>query len=56
MNGCEVEYDKLIRETDAAQLYSIGGDEVWIPKSVILDDDGTVLTVQRWFAEKEGLT
>jgi hypothetical protein len=55
---------KCIRETAKAILVMLDDDRnVWIPKSVIDDDsevykDGTdgVLIVQRWFAEKEGLS
>jgi hypothetical protein len=56
-DGVKVEHDGLVHETDAAQLYEIDGDKVWIPKSVILDenDGGDFILVKSWWAEKEGL-
>ncbi len=51
-----------IRETEKALLCEIGGDEMWIPQSVIDDDsecykegDEGDLVVARWWAEKNGL-
>lgn len=50
-----------LRETDKAALYRLAdGADVWIPKSVIededeMDDGAIVLSVAGWFAEKEGL-
>lgn len=55
---------KCIKETARAVLVVFPDNRnAWIPKSVIDDDsevykDGTdgTLIVQRWFAEKEGLS
>lgn len=49
-------------ETDKAVLCEIGGEEHWVPKSVI-DDDSEVykggtsgeLVVKWWWAQKNGL-
>ena len=51
-----VEYDEHLHDTDDARLFLIDGQQVWIPKSVIEDDDdmGT-LEVATWFCEKEEL-
>jgi len=40
--------DGVIVETDAAILYDCEGDEHWIPKSQIIDDDGDSLTIPEW--------
>lgn len=53
-----------VRETDKALLVEVDGEQKWCPKSVIDDDSevysmksgGGTLVVQRWWAEKEGLT
>jgi hypothetical protein len=52
-----------VKETEAALLVEIEGEEFWIPKSQIDDDsevykmgtDGT-LVISAWFAEKLGVT
>ena len=51
-----VEYDEHLHDTDDARLFLIDGEKVWIPKSVIEDDDdmGT-LELASWFCEKEDL-
>lgn len=49
--------------TKKAVLINVGGDEVWVPMSVIFEDDLAELEVgelmeiniAEWFAEKEGL-
>ena len=65
----ELGYGKVIAATEQAlcfDLEEIGEDEVWIPRSVIEDDDSEVKSdaeegaegevfVKTWFAEKEGL-
>ena len=48
-------YDEKIKETSLAVLYTIGGEQVWIPKSVHDDFDDGSLAVQKWWAEKEGI-
>lgn len=52
----QIEYEEQLHETDDAVLFLIDGDKVWIPKSVIEDDDemGTI-EVATWFCEKEEL-
>lgn len=56
METVEIDYDKIDFETDNALLYVIEGNNVWIPKSVLSDDDGSSITLPLWFADKEGLT
>ena len=52
----DVEVERVIHATTGATLYRIDGEDVWIPNSVHSpgsDDD--VISVARWFAEREGL-
>jgi|SoiMethySBSTD1v2_1073268.scaffolds.fasta_scaffold5118883_1 hypothetical protein len=53
---------ECVKETELALLCVIDGDEVWIPKSQVMDDsevnaegDEGTLVVTEWFAVKEGL-
>jgi hypothetical protein len=53
----EFDVDEVRAETALAILCVIGGDEIWIPKSVIAEplekgDSGTI-EVKTWWAEKE---
>ena len=52
-----IDFDSWERETDAAELYVIGGKEKWIPKSVLgeVDFEENTIEVREWFAKKEGL-
>lgn len=53
----------VIADTDLAVLFRLngGGQEVWIPRSVMDPDDlergdeGVEVEVAEWFADKEGL-
>jgi hypothetical protein len=52
----DLDYTEIIHETDGAILFSIDGDEVWIPRSLLeLDESTHTVTVPEWFALKEGL-
>ena len=54
----EIAYDCIEHETDKAKLYDVGDAKQWIPRSVIEEDDGEdggVVVVKEWWAEKEGL-
>jgi len=60
IDACEIQH-----ETAKALLVRFeNGDELWVPKSVIAEDDlGTFeigdvveLNIATWFAEKEGLS
>lgn len=54
----ELAYDRIVHQTALAILYDFGDQEAWVPKSVVEDDDGEdggVVEIQEWFAEKEGL-
>ncbi|KKM89966.1 hypothetical protein LCGC14_1243370 [marine sediment metagenome] len=59
----EVFYDTEIEErvTELARLFMFDGDEVWIPKSQIADEesdrngDGGTLWIPEWLAIEKGL-
>lgn len=52
----EVEFDRRITETDDAVLFEIdAGEQVWIPKSEILDEEDGWLTIPRRLAEEKEL-
>ena len=50
-----IHVDSFEHETDLALLFMIDGDEVWIPKSVVVDWDDDFVDLPTWWAEKEGL-
>lgn len=68
--GRPIEYESIddaecLHETAKAILVRIeAGKEYWVPKSVVSEEDSEVnapgdvgtLVVQKWFAEKEGLS
>lgn len=53
----EITYEKRKHETKKAVLFKINGEDKWIPKSQIIEEDETAecVLVTRWFAEKEGI-
>lgn len=64
MSFGEKEYEPMILEeshieTDRAILFINGGDDMWVPRSLIGDitnkPDGTVeVEIESWWLEKEG--
>lgn len=57
-----IDVDRIIRETDAAFLIEIDGDEIWLPKSQIADVDDynagiedCVMSITEWIAMEKGL-
>lgn len=53
---------RCVRESEKALLCEIYGEEIWVPKSQILEEsdvasEGDVgfLHITEWFADKEGL-
>jgi len=56
------EVDEVVKETEAAFLCSIEGEELWIPKSQLKDGSdeleeggsGTIV-IPTWLAEEKGL-
>lgn len=62
-NYVTIMVDEILRETDAAFLLEIDGDEVWIPKSQIADpsdyemgDKECTLSVTEFIAREKGLS
>lgn len=57
MKMISIDIDSIEAETDLAILVSIDDEKVWIPRSVckVDEDDDNILSVEQWFAEKEGL-
>ena len=52
-----IAYDYEEGDTDKARLFIIDGRDVWIPKSVIdeEDEEENTVSVKEWWALKEGL-
>ena len=50
-----IDHDGQKHETDKAILFDVGGEEVWIAKSLIEYEDDTTLEIPRWLAEEKGL-
>jgi hypothetical protein len=57
-----LDVERIVKETDAAFLCLIDGEEHWIPRSQVADDEDyregdedVELSVTEWFADKEGL-
>lgn len=56
----EIRYYKIVRETDLATQYDLSDnpfepDRHWLPKSQVVDDDGTNIIIPEWLAIQEGL-
>ena len=51
-----VAIEEELHETDVAKLYLLeSGEEQWVPKSLLQDEDDGGIVVPQWWAEKEGL-
>jgi len=50
-----VDHDGLLRESEKAKLFSIDNEEIWIPKSQLVDEGDEVIAIPRWLAEEKGL-
>jgi len=53
----EVDFDKVIKETEFAILFDLGDNTIWVPKSIIdnIDYDDNIITIPLWFAETRRL-
>lgn len=53
----DIDYDEHVHESSGAHLFSIDGDEFWIPKSQIdhWDPNRNTFTIPAWLAEEKGL-
>jgi hypothetical protein len=50
-----IDHDGVVAETEKAKLYSIGNEEIWLPKSQIEDENEELVAIPKWLAEKKGL-
>lgn len=52
-----IDYDVELRETPAAFLFLIDDNEVWVPKSQIVEHDTrrSRITIPQWLAEEKEL-
>jgi hypothetical protein len=50
-----VEYTRIMHIREAAVLFEIDGNELWIPKSLIADIDRDWVMVALWWAKKNDL-
>lgn len=57
-----IDVDRIVRETDAAFLFEIDGEEVWVPKSQVSDpddyeagDENVSVSVTAFIAREKGL-
>ena len=50
----ELEVDEIKHESERAVLVVIDGDDHWIPKSQIKDQDGNTFTITEWIAKQKG--
>lgn len=61
MTYSTLDIDTVVKTTDRAVLVEVGGEEYWIPRSVIEDGDeldegdNGEIEVADWFLRKEGL-
>ena len=39
------------RETEKAKLFKLGAAEVWVPKSVIVDEGDEQVGIKKWWAD-----
>jgi len=50
-----IDHEGIVVERPKAVLYNIHGEEVWIPRSVIEDENEELVAVQKWWANKNGI-
>jgi len=52
-----VYFDEVVVDRDSldATLFRMGNRELWVPKSLIIDQEKNSIEVPEWFAIKEGL-
>ena len=51
----DIEFDDVVHETEKAYLISVDGNEIWIPKSQIIEMDDSTMTIPEWLAEENDL-
>lgn len=45
-----ITYDEIVHETGKARLYQFGAARVWLPLSLITDDNGSTVEIPEWLA------
>jgi len=50
-----IEHDGVKWETPDAKLFRIQGDEVWIPKKCIEDENEEIVVIPGWLAKAKNL-
>ena len=48
-------HDGRVHATDDAMLFLSDGEQVWIPRKLILEWDQGMVMIPEWFAVREGL-
>jgi hypothetical protein len=58
----EIEADEVLHQSEAAFLFSIDGEDAWLPKSQIecpddidVGDENVIVGIKRWLAVEKGL-
>jgi hypothetical protein len=52
----EIEFDSIVKETDAATLIDFGDKKIWLPKSQIdLRSWSKIVGIPQWLVEVKGL-
>jgi hypothetical protein len=52
----EIEFDRIVKETDQAALIDFGDKKIWLPKSQIdLRSWSKIVGIPEWLAEAKGL-
>lgn len=54
-NFSYIDHGGILRKSAKANLYKIDDREVWIPISQIEDDNGEILVIPKWLADKNNL-
>jgi hypothetical protein len=50
-----VDHQGVVRESDKAKLFRVHDKQVWVPKSVIIDEGPEQLGLAKWWAAKQGI-
>lgn len=52
----EIPYDECLDDGFGkdAKFFEIDGEDYWVPKKLIKEDDGEMITVPTWFAFEKG--
>jgi hypothetical protein len=53
-----IQFDQLLRDSGHSVLLEIGGEQIWVPKSVIeedIDEEQGIVHISRAWANSKGL-